>query len=215
MNSIIIIGAGPGIGAAVARRFARENFSVALIARKQETLEPIIAELSAAGCDVIGELADAGDEQQLAQSITRIEDKQGVPDALVYNAAVVRRDKPGELGREDLLARWETNVLGGMRAAVLLGGKMAAHTGGTILFTGGMPKPSPRLTSLSLGKAALRALAEMLGQELGPKGVHVATVTVSGGPVAPGGPWDPDEIAEHYWRLHLQKPADWQYEIVH
>ncbi|MDQ0689064.1 SDR family NAD(P)-dependent oxidoreductase [Arthrobacter sp. W4I7] len=215
MNSIIIIGAGPGIGAAVARRFARENFSVALVARKQETLQPIITELSEAGCDVIGELADAANEEQLAHAITRIEQKHGVPAALVYNAAIVRRDKPGELGREGLLASWETNVLGGMRAAVLLGEKMAAPTGGTILFTGGMPKPSPALTSLSLSKTALRALAEILGHELGPKGVHVATVTVSGGPVASGGPYDPDEIAEHYWRLHQQKPADWQHEVVH
>ena len=214
MNRIMIIGAGPGIGAAVARRFARENFSVALIARKRETLEPIVAELFAAGCDVIGELADAGDEQQLAHAIARIEEKQGVPDVLVYNAAVVRMDEPGELSRQDLLRSWETNVLGGLRAAVLLGGKMASG-GGTFLFTGGMPKPSPMLTSLSLSKSALRSLAELLGHEFGPKGLHVATVTVTGGPVAPGGPWDPDEIAEHYWRLHLQKPADWEYELLH
>ncbi|MEO5314723.1 SDR family NAD(P)-dependent oxidoreductase [Pseudarthrobacter sp. CC12] len=214
MNNITIIGAGPGIGAAVARRFARENFSVALIARKQKTLDPIIAELSSTGCEVVGELADAGDEQQLTRAIARIEQQHGIPDVLVYNAAVVRMDEPGELDRKELLSTWETNVLGGMTAAVLLGEKMAS-TGGTLVFTGGMPMPSPMLTSLSLGKAALRSLAGLLGNELGPKGLHVATVTVSGGPVAPGGPWDPDEIAEHYWRLHQQEPAEWEYDVTH
>jgi NAD(P)-dependent dehydrogenase (short-subunit alcohol dehydrogenase family) len=214
MNNITIIGAGPGIGAAVARRFARENFSVALIARTQKTLDPIIAELSSTGCEVVGELADAGDEQQLTRAIARIEQQHGIPDVLVYNAAVVRMDEPGELDRKELLATWETNVLGGMTAAVLLGEKMAS-AGGTLLFTGGMPTPSPMLTSLSLGKAALRSLAALLGNELGPKGLHVATMTVSGGPVAPGGPWDPDEIAEHYWRLHQQQPAEWEYEVTH
>jgi NAD(P)-dependent dehydrogenase (short-subunit alcohol dehydrogenase family) len=157
---------------------------------------------------------NAGDEQQLTRAIARIEQQQGVPDVLVYNAAVVRMDEPGELDRKELLSTWETNVLGGLTAAVLLGEKMAS-AGGTLLFTGGMPTPSPMLTSLSLGKAALRSLAKLLGNELGPKGLHVATVTVSGGPVAPGAPWDPDEIAEHYWRLHQQEPAEWEYEVAH
>jgi NAD(P)-dependent dehydrogenase (short-subunit alcohol dehydrogenase family) len=75
-----------------------------------------------------------------------------------------------------------------------------------------MPEPDPAFTSLSLGKAGVRALTTLLASEYGPAGVHVATVTV-GGAVAPGGPYDPDQIAEHYWRLHTQPPSAWEHEV--
>jgi NAD(P)-dependent dehydrogenase (short-subunit alcohol dehydrogenase family) len=76
-----------------------------------------------------------------------------------------------------------------------------------------MPEPDPAVTSLSLGKAAARALTTLLASEYGPAGVHVATVTV-GGAVAPGGPHDPDLIAGHYWRLHTQPRQAWEHEVV-
>ena len=69
------------------------------------------------------------------------------------------------------------------------------------------------VTSLSLGKAAARALTKLLASEYGPAGVHVATVIVAGA-VAPGGPYDPDLIAGHYWRLHTQPPQAWEHEVV-
>jgi NAD(P)-dependent dehydrogenase (short-subunit alcohol dehydrogenase family) len=90
---------------------------------------------------------------------------------------------------------------------------MAEAGGGTILITGGMPEPDPAVTSLSLGKAAARALTKLLASEYGSGGVHVATVIV-GGAVAPGGPYDPDLIAGHYWRLHTQPPQAWEHEVV-
>jgi hypothetical protein len=77
-----------------------------------------------------------------------------------------------------------------------------------------MPEPKAQYVSLSLGKAAIRALAAMLDEQYGPSGVHVATVTVAG-PVAPGGAWDPDDVAEHYWRLHQQPRETWTHEVVH
>ncbi|MFC7546951.1 hypothetical protein [Plantactinospora sp. GCM10030261] len=90
---------------------------------------------------------------------------------------------------------------------------MATSGGGTIIFTAGMPRPLPTVVSLSLGKAGLRALTTLLAQEYGPRGVHVATVTVCGA-VAPGGEFDPDRIAEHYLRLHGQPPDAWEQEVV-
>ena len=71
-----------------------------------------------------------------------------------------------------------------------------------------MPVARPGYVSLSLGKAALRALVELLDEQYAPAGVHVATVT-------PGGPFDPDLIAAHFWRLHTQPRDAWQREVVH
>jgi NAD(P)-dependent dehydrogenase (short-subunit alcohol dehydrogenase family) len=83
---------------------------------------------------------------------------------------------------------------------------MTEAGGGTILITGGMPEAIPEVTSLSLGKAGVRALTELLARAYEPAGVHVATVTVAGA-VAPGTAFDPDDIAEEYWRLHARPPT--------
>jgi NAD(P)-dependent dehydrogenase (short-subunit alcohol dehydrogenase family) len=77
-----------------------------------------------------------------------------------------------------------------------------------------MPEPLPDVTSLSLGKAGVRALAEMLAREYEPLGVHVATITVAGA-VAPGTAFDPDEISEEYWRLHVQPTGSWEREVLY
>jgi hypothetical protein len=77
-----------------------------------------------------------------------------------------------------------------------------------------MPVARPGYVSLSLGKAAVRALVELLDEQYAPAGVHVATVTVAG-TVAPGTPFDPDLIAEHHWRLHTQPLVAWEREVVH
>jgi hypothetical protein len=90
---------------------------------------------------------------------------------------------------------------------------MVKAGGGTIVMTGGMPRPDPEVTSLSLGKAGVRALVELLDRAYRPRGLHVATVTVAGA-VAPDGLYDPDDIAEHYWRLHQQPAAQWEREIL-
>ena len=77
-----------------------------------------------------------------------------------------------------------------------------------------MPEPVPEVTSLSLGKAGIRALTQLLARAYEPRGVHVATVTV-GGTVAPGTAYDPDDIADHYWRLHTQSAGAWEREVVY
>ncbi len=91
---------------------------------------------------------------------------------------------------------------------------MAQAGKGTYVITGGMPEPVPEVTSLSLGKAGVRALTELLDRRFRPSGVHVATVTV-GRAVAPGTAFDPDDIAEHYWRLHTQPQEEWEREVVY
>jgi hypothetical protein len=77
-----------------------------------------------------------------------------------------------------------------------------------------MPEPLPEVTSLSLGKAGIRALAALLARSYGPAGVHIATITVAGA-VAPGSAFDPDEIADEYWRLHAQPAGAWEREVLY
>ena len=89
---------------------------------------------------------------------------------------------------------------------------MARRGSGSFLLTGGMPEPKSAYVSLSLGKAGVRTLVDLLDQQYGSSGVHVASVTV-GGTVAPGTEFDPDDIAEHYWRLHAQPRSAWESEV--
>jgi short-subunit dehydrogenase len=213
MSGAVIVGAGPGIGASVARRFAAAGMPVGLIARTAGSTAGVRAALAAAGVTVAEATADAGQDDQLTAALDALTGRLGVPEALVYNAGLIRHDRPGELSRKQHFAAYAINVLGAMTAAVHVAPAMAAAGGGSILITGGMPEPDPAVTSLSLGKAGVRALTRLLAGEYGSSGIHVATVTV-GGAVAPGGRFDPDRIAEQYWRLHTQRPEAWEHEVL-
>ncbi|MEU7295852.1 SDR family NAD(P)-dependent oxidoreductase [Streptomyces exfoliatus] len=214
MAGALIIGAGPGIGQAVARRFAREGLPVALIARTKETVLAAAESVGSPGVRAIPLIADATDETALRAALDTAAGELGEPDVVVYNAAVIRPDAVGELPLRDHLDTYAVNVLGALTAAAHLLPGMARRGRGTFVVTGGMPEMKSRYVSLSLGKAGVRALVELLDAEYGPSGVHVATVTV-GGPVAPGTAYDPDDIAEHYWRLHTQPRGQWEREVLH
>jgi NADP-dependent 3-hydroxy acid dehydrogenase YdfG len=200
MASAVIIGAGPGIGTSVARRFAAEGMEIGLVARSQETLDAASAAVGGARTA----LADAADEAQLIAALEVL----GTPDVLVYNAGLIRPDRPGELTRAEQQAAYAINVLGALTAASHVAPAMRS---GTILITGGMPEPNPSYTSLSLGKAGVRALTALLAEEY--PHVHVATVLVAG-TVAPGSAFDPDRIAEEYWRLHAQPRDEWERDVL-
>jgi NAD(P)H-dependent FMN reductase/NADP-dependent 3-hydroxy acid dehydrogenase YdfG len=215
MPGALIIGAGPGIGAAVARRLAREGLGIGAIARSAAAVDAALGAPGAlGGVGALGVTADVTDEDALRGAIDEIAERLGVPEILVYNAALVRRDTIGELTARQQLDAWAVNVVGAITAVAHLADRMAAAGGGTIVLTGGMPEPLPDFTSLSLGKAGVRALTDLLARAYGPAGLHVATVTVSGA-VAPGGAFDPDDIAEHYWRLHTQPRSAWEREVIH
>ncbi len=211
MAGAIVIGAGPGIGASVARRFAREGVPVAVLARSQATVEQALDSLAGGAAETFGITADVTDEHALRAALDQVVDRLGPPEVLVYNAALIQSDVPGELTARQHLDAWAVNVVGAITAVAHLGPGMIESGRGTIVLTGGMPEPVPGVTSLSLGKAGLRALTELLARAYEPSGVHVATVTVHGA-VAPGSAFDPDEIAEEYWRLHTQPPGSWQRE---
>jgi NAD(P)-dependent dehydrogenase (short-subunit alcohol dehydrogenase family) len=214
MPGAIVIGAGPGIGVAVARRFAREGLPVGVVARSPATVDAAVAALADAEVRTFAAVADATDEDALRGALDGYVERHGVPDALVYNAAIIQWDRLGELTAAQHLDAWAVNVVGAITTAAHLLPRMADAGGGTFLLTSGMPTPVADVLSLSLGKAGVRALATALHAEFRPLGVHVAAVTVAG-PVAPGSAFDPDDIAEHYWRLHAQPPHAWEPELVY
>ncbi|NYI77590.1 SDR family NAD(P)-dependent oxidoreductase [Nocardioides panzhihuensis] len=214
MPGAVILGAGPGLGRAIARRFAREGLSISLIARNRATVESVAATLADLEAPVLGLSADCTDESALRTALEKTYAAFGVPEVVVYNAAIIQADTVGELSVSDHLDAWAVNVVGAHTAAAQVIPKMTRSGSGTFLVTGGMPAPKREYVSLSLGKAGLRTLVDLLDQEYLSAGIHVAAVTVDG-PIAPGTAFDPDDIAEHYWTLHSQPRELWQREIVH
>lgn len=212
MGTAIVIGAGPGIGLSVARRVARGGVPTGVIARGPATVASALDALS--GHEAHGVAADATDETALRAALDEIAERLGPPALLVYNAALIRADTIGELTAAQHLNAWAVNVVGAITAAAHVAPGMAERGSGTIVITGGMPDPVPAYTSLSLGKAGVRTLVSLLDTAYGGSGVHAASVTVLG-EVAPGTAFDPDDIAEHYWRLHRQPRGAWEHEVVH
>ncbi len=214
MSAAIVIGAGPGIGTSVAQRFAREGLAVAVLARSRLNVDTALGALAQTPAETLGLTVDVTDEPRLRGALDEAVERFGVPEVLVYNAALIQSDVLGELTAGQQLDAWAVNVVGAITATAHLGPAMTEAGEGTILITGGMPEPLPEVTSLSLGKAGVRALTELLARAYEPAGVHVATVTVAGA-VAPGTAFDPDDIAEEYWRLHAQPAGAWEREVLY
>jgi NAD(P)-dependent dehydrogenase (short-subunit alcohol dehydrogenase family) len=171
-----------------------------------ETLEPY-------GVATVTLTADVADEAALVAALDTSTATFGVPEAVVYNAAIIQHDAPGELSVQRHQAAWAVNVVGAITAAAHLAPAMAQRGRGSFLVTGGMPEPDARYTSLSLGKAGLRALVSLLDKQYGKAGVRRLVTPCRHG--QPGTAFDPDDIAEDYWRLHCQPRGEWQHEFVH
>lgn len=213
----LVIGAGPGIGLATGRRFARGGFNVGLVARDSGCLEAFEGALAEAGAPSARALAaDVRDGAALTQALENLQDGSlGEPHVLVYNASFGHPTSPSRLGPEELEEAFRANVLAALQSARSVLPAMRAAGRGTILFTGGGLAliPKAREASLSMGKAALRSLALCLAEELEPEGIHVATLTVRGF-VQVGTPFNPELVAERFWELHGEPREAWHREAV-
>jgi NADP-dependent 3-hydroxy acid dehydrogenase YdfG len=211
---IFIVGMGPGVSAAVARRFAREGFAVGAVARSEQRLEATLAALRTAGVRVAAAAADAGDMGSLRGALSRLRAELGDADVLVHNAAGMTYRPLAELEPEAFAADLAVSVAGAFTAAQCVLPAMRARRAGTLLFTGGgfAFEPLPAMASLGAGKAAVRNLAFSLHADLKASGIHAATVTICG-MVAPGAAFDPDRIAESYWQLHAQPTGAFEREV--
>lgn len=216
MSSCLIIGAGPGLGLALARRFGRGGLRLGLVSRNRDGLDALLADLETSGQPAVAETADAGDPEGLRAAIDALQARLGPAGVLIYNAAVLRPEMPTALDPHRLCEEFKVNVQGALVSAQAVIPAMRAGGGGTILFTGGglALEPYPTYSSLALGKAALRNLAFSLHKELAADGIHVAVVAVCG-IIEPGGPFDPDVIAEHYWRLHKAPHGTEDRELIY
>lgn len=212
----LIVGAGPGIGAAVGLAFAREGYDVALAARSPTKLKAFAPAMEKAGAAVRTYGVDAGDESALRGLFTQVRRDLGDPDVLVYNPAAHAPGKPTTLRTDQVASDFQVNVTGALICAQEAAEAMKTRGRGTILLTGGgfAHEPAANYASLSLGKAALRNLTYSLAQELGAHGIHVATVTVYGF-VQSGTHFDPARIADAYLRLHRQAPGHYQTEVIY
>jgi NAD(P)-dependent dehydrogenase (short-subunit alcohol dehydrogenase family) len=216
-RAALVIGAGPGLGAALARRFAGAGMKVALAARSAETLAPICAETGAEGF-----AADATDPASVEALFAAAEAKLGEIDVVVYNVGARIRGPLAELDPEAVRQAFEINALGGFLAAREAARRFVPRGRGALFFTGATASLKGYAISapFAMGKFALRALAESAARELGPKGVHVAHIVVDGVIRAPGRSdavdqtLEPDAIADAYVDLLRQKRSAWAFEIT-
>jgi NADP-dependent 3-hydroxy acid dehydrogenase YdfG len=196
---LLIVGAGPGIAAATARRFGREGYAVGLIARREEALLELQDALTGDGILVGRAAAEAGDPASLTAAVAVFVETFGPVDVLLYNVSVGRQAAVPELTSEDLLADLAAGAVGLQTAvrAVLPG--MRETGAGTVLVTGGgsADRPIPSMATLGVQKAALRALVEVQARALAPEGIHVATATIRGF-VGEDQQIHPDRIADLY-----------------
>jgi NAD(P)-dependent dehydrogenase (short-subunit alcohol dehydrogenase family) len=209
-----VVGVGPGVGLAIARRFAAGGFDLALVARRAEAVKALSAEV-AGGSKARAFPADASDVASLKRALATIATEMGPPEVLVYNAAGVTPGAPSAVDGEQVVRDFRVSVIGALVAAQVVIPAMRAARRGTILFTGGgfAFEPLPAVASLGIGKAGIRNLAFSLAKELESEGIHVATVTI-GGVVKAGTAFDPAAIAEEFWKLHVQPAGQFQRETV-
>ena len=214
----LIVGAGAGLSAALARRFAREGLAVALAARSPEKLAALCAETGARAL-----ACDAADPVQVAALFAAL-DADGAPDLVVYNASSRLRGPIAELDPASVQRSLQVSAFGAFLVAQQAARRMLKQRHGAIALTGATAwvKGFALSAPFAMGKFALRGLAQSLARELAPQGIHVVHVVIDGGiraghrpdPAdAPDSTLDPDAIAASYWHVLTQHRSAWSWEI--
>jgi NAD(P)-dependent dehydrogenase (short-subunit alcohol dehydrogenase family) len=209
MTTIAIVGAGPGLGAAVARRFGAEGFTVALVSRNQERLDQLAADLQADGVTARGYVADVRDPESLVAALDRAAEELGTIEVLEYSPIPQREFlRPVlETTLDDLTSAVEFSVLGPVTAVQQALPGMRSLGRGTVLFVNGGSgaRPNPAVAGTSVAFAGESAYATMLHDVLAPENVHVGQLIIPGG-IRPGHPThDPDVLAGTLWRIHTDR----------
>ncbi len=218
----LIAGVGPGLGAALARRFAKGGMKVAVAARQADRLAGLAAEIGgrAFACDL-------GDETAVERLFAEVGSAFGAPTTVVYNAGAFARRSILELTAEEFERCWRVGCFGGFLVGRAAARAMVPAGQGSILFTGATAslRGGASFAGFAAGKFALRAVAQSMARELAPQGIHVAHVIIDGqiedatrdgrGPGARGEDalLHPDAIAEAYWQLHMQPRSAWTHEL--
>jgi len=226
----LVVGAGDGLGSAVARRFARGGYVAALARRGGEKLESACKEIEAAGGRAHGFGVDARREDEVVALFDRIERELGPIEVAVHNIGANVSFSILEMDARKYTKVWEMACFSGFLVGREAARRMVPRGRGTILFTGATAsvRGGAGFAAFAGAKHALRALAQSMARELGPRGVHVGHVVIDG-PIdmpwirenfpdmvasrPPDGLLAPDAIAESYWTLHTQPRSAWTHEL--
>jgi len=215
-KTALIVGAGQGLSASLARLLSREGLSVALAARDPDKLKPL--------CDETGASAfacDAQDEAQVARMFESLDQHFGSPDVVIYNASARARGPFTTLDPEEVRRTLIVSAFGAFLVAQCAATRMLAKGFGAILFTGASAsvKGYAESAPFAMGKFALRGLAQSMARELAPKGIHVAHFVIDGGIRSRGrddkndSMLDPDAIAQTYLNVLRQPRSAWTWEV--
>lgn len=218
-KTALIVGAGEGLSASLARLFAREGIRVALAARQTGKLGSLCKETGATAyaCDA----ASLDDVTRLFAAVDR---DCGAPDIVVYNASGRTRGALVDLTPADVSKAIAVSAFGGFLVAQQAARRMLPNKHGAILFTGASAsvKGYPQSAAFAMGKFALRGLAQSMARELSPQGIHVAHFVIDGGIRSsrrvdptdnPDSTLDPDAIAASYFNVLCQPRSAWTWEM--
>ena len=220
----VIAGVGPGSGAAIARKFAKEGCAVGLLARSEDYLKSLSAELELNNVSTAWAKTDVSDVNLVRDAFEQVRRKLGPIDLLVFHASAAGPfgQKLLDISPNDFTRSWAVDALGGFLCAQAVVPDMLNQGDGAVLFTGATSSVRGAAISFSSAKFALRGLAQALARELWPKGIHVAHVVIdavigeSGTAVARDATeplLDPDAMAEAYWQLAVQDRSAWTLEL--
>ncbi|WP_110111772.1 SDR family NAD(P)-dependent oxidoreductase [Bacillus sp. CGMCC 1.16541] len=202
-KTVLIIGAGPGISLYTGKKFGKEGFNVALMARNEKALHQYETELQQDGITAKGFQGDVSSEQSLKEAIQEVVKTFGRIDVLLYNAASGTPGKPTTLSADQLIEDFKVSVAGALTSVKEV---LPSMEKGAILLTGGglALYPYADYASLAVSKAGIRNLAYSLHQELSEKGVYVGTLTIKGF-VEEGTYFSPDNIAEAFYDMYKNR----------
>ncbi len=226
----LVFGAGPGLGGAVARRFARGGYHAGVVRRHAEELEGLCETIREAGGEATAFGVDARNEDQVVALFERVEAELGPVEVAVHNIGANVPIPILEFTSRKYFKIWQMACFSGFLVGREAARRMVPRDRGTILFTGATASLRGRelMAGFAGAKHALRALAQSMARELAPRGIHVAHVVIDG-PVDM--PWirenfpklvaerpthgllRPDDVAESYWALHTQPRSAWTHEL--
>jgi len=232
MNSpvCLVIGAGDATGGAIARRFAQGGYTACVTRRSADKLQPLLEQIRAAGGVAHGFGSDARKEDEVTALFDDIETRIGPVEVLVFNIGANAPSSILDETARKYFKIWEMACFGGFLTARAAAQRMVQRGRGTILFTGATAslRGGANFAAFAGAKHALRALAQSMARELGPRGIHVAHVVVDGAIDTAfirdnfperyalkdrDGILNPDHIADSYWMLHQQPRDAWTHEL--
>lgn len=207
-KTIVVMGAGQGLGNHVAKRFGKEGFRVILMARNEQALKAYEQEFTAEGIETCTHTVDAAWPDTLTEALHWVKRTFGAPEVLVYNVGITVPDEPGKIDCEELMSRYQVDVASAYHCICQVVDEEFSQKKGSLLVTGGglALYPSAAYLPLSLDKAALRALVYALHEDLKARGVFLGTVTVCGA-IGGDGFFAPSRIAESYWKMYCERGA--------